>query len=178
MQGFHSTTILGVRINQRAALGGDGQVTLGETIVKHTAAKVRTMYDGKVLAGFAGAAADAFALFEKFESKLESFRGDLVRSAVELAKDWRTDKVLRNLDAMLVVMDKDHGLIVSGNGDVIETDDGVLAIGSGAPYATAAARAFLAAGKKSPREIVRKSLEIAAGICVFTNNQISVLELK
>jgi len=178
MQGFHSTTILGVRINQRAALGGDGQVTLGETIVKHTAAKVRTMYDGKVLAGFAGAAADAFALFEKFESKLESFRGDLVRSAVELAKDWRTDKVLRNLDAMLVVMDKDHGLIVSGNGDVIETDDGVLAIGSGAPYATAAARAFLAAGKKSPREIVRKSLEIAAGICVYTNNQISVLELK
>ncbi len=175
---LHSTTILGVRHNGKVALGGDGQVTFGETIMKHGAVKVRSIYDGDVLAGFAGSAADAFALFEKFEAKLDEFSGDLVRAAVELAKDWRMDKMLRNLEAMLVVMDIDHGLIISGNGDVVESDDGVMSIGSGSPYATAAARAFIASGKKSPKEIVRMSLEITADICIYTNDKINILELK
>jgi len=131
-----------------------------------------------VLAGFAGSAADAFALFEKFEGKLEEFSGDLVRAAVELAKEWRMDKMLRNLEAMLVVMDPDHGLIISGNGDVVESDDGVLSIGSGSPYAIAAARAFIMSGKKSAKDIVRQSLEITAEICIYTNKNINVLELK
>ncbi len=178
MKQIRATTILGIQINGKTALGGDGQVTLGDTIMKHSASKVRTLYDGKVLAGFAGAAADAFALFEKFEGKLDEFRGDLVRSAVELAKDWRMDKVLRNLDALLIVMDKDNGLIISGTGDVIEADDGVFSIGSGSPYATAAARAFIKAGKKVPKDIVLQSLEITSGICIYTNNNITVLELK
>ncbi len=175
---LHATTILGVRHNGKVALGGDGQVTFGDTVMKHGAVKVRAIYDGAVLAGFAGSAADAFALFEKFEAKLDEFSGDLVRAAVELAKDWRMDKMLRNLEAMLVVMDIDHGLIISGNGDVVESDDGVMSIGSGSPYATAAARAFIASGKKSPKEIVRMSLEITADICIYTNNNINVLELK
>ena len=178
MEKFHATTILGVRHNGKVALGGDGQVTFGETVMKHSATKIRTLFNDAVLAGFAGAAADAFALFEKFEGRLEEFNGDLIRAAVELAKEWRMDKYLRQLEAMLVVMDKDHGLVISGNGDVLESDDGVLSIGSGSPYATAAARAFIAAGKKNPHEIVEKSLSIAADICIYTNNHISVLDLK
>ncbi len=175
---LHATTILGVSHNGKIALGGDGQVTFGDTVMKHGAMKIRSIYDGEVLAGFAGSAADAFALFEKFEGKLEEFGGDLVRAAVELAKDWRMDKMLRNLEAMLVVMDVDHGLIISGNGDVVESDDGVLSIGSGSPYAIAAARAFIKAGKKNPKEIVRQSLEITADICIYTNKNINILELK
>ncbi len=175
---IHATTILGVSHNGKVALGGDGQVTFGDTVMKHGAVKIRSIYDGDVLAGFAGSAADAFALFEKFEGKLEEFSGDLVRAAVELAKEWRMDKMLRNLEAMLVVMDSEHGLIISGNGDVVESDDGVLSIGSGSPYAIAAARAFIAAGRKSPKEIVRRSLEITADICIYTNNNINILELK
>ena len=175
---IHATTILGVRHNGKVALGGDGQVTFGDTVMKHGAVKVRAIYNGEVLTGFAGSAADAFALFEKFEGKLEEFGGDLVRAAVELAKEWRMDKMLRNLEAMLIVMDIDHGLIISGNGDVVEPDDGVLSIGSGSPYATAAARAFIASGKKSAKEIVRQSLEITAGICIYTNSNIKVMELK
>jgi len=175
---IHATTILGVRHNGKVALGGDGQVTFGDTIMKHGAVKIRSIFDGTVLAGFAGSAADAFALFEKFEGKLEEFSGDLVRAAVELAKDWRMDKMLRNLEAMLVVMDSEHGLIISGNGDVVESDDGVLSIGSGSPYAIAAARAFIMSGKKSPKEIVKLSLEITAEICIYTNTNINILELK
>ncbi len=175
---IHATTILGVRHNGRVALGGDGQVTFGDTVMKHTAVKVRSLYDKTVLAGFAGSAADAFALFEKFEGKLDEYNGDLVRAAVELAKDWRMDKMLRQLEAMLVVMNKERGLIISGNGDVVEADDGVLSIGSGSPYAIAAARAFIAAGKTSPQEIVKQSLEITADICIYTNNNIQVMELK
>jgi ATP-dependent HslUV protease, peptidase subunit HslV len=175
---IHATTILGVRHNGKVAIGGDGQVTFGDTVMKHGAIKIRSIYDGEVLTGFAGSAADAFALFEKFEAKLDEFSGDLVRAAVELAKDWRMDKMLRNLEAMLIVMDLEHGLIISGNGDVVESDDGVMSIGSGSPYATAAARAFIASGKKSAKEIVRKSLEITAEICIYTNNNIHVLELK
>ncbi|MCF7797035.1 MAG: ATP-dependent protease subunit HslV [Lentisphaeria bacterium] len=178
MENFHATTILGVRHNGKIALGGDGQVTFGETVMKHSATKIRTLFNDTVLAGFAGAAADAFALFEKFEGRLEEYNGDLIRAAVELAKEWRMDKYLRQLEAMLVVMDKEHGLIISGNGDVLESDDGVLSIGSGSPYATAAARAFVEAGKKNPREIVQKSLEITSDICIYTNRHISVLELK
>ncbi|MCF7800950.1 MAG: ATP-dependent protease subunit HslV [Candidatus Marinimicrobia bacterium] len=178
MENFHATTILGVRHNGKIALGGDGQVTFGETVMKHSATKIRTLFNATVLAGFAGAAADAFALFEKFEGRLEEYNGDLIRAAVELAKEWRMDKYLRQLEAMLVVMDKEHGLIISGNGDVLESDDGVLSIGSGSPYATAAARAFVEAGKKNPREIVQKSLEITADICIYTNRHINVLELK
>lgn len=178
MEKFHATTILGVHHNGKIALGGDGQVTFGETVMKHSATKIRTLFNDTVLAGFAGAAADAFALFEKFEGRLEEYNGDLIRAAVELAKEWRMDKYLRQLEAMLVVMDKEHALIISGNGDVLESDDGVLSIGSGSPYATAAARAFVEAGKKNPREIVQKSLEITADICIYTNRHISVLELK
>ncbi|HCW75295.1 MAG TPA: HslU--HslV peptidase proteolytic subunit [Candidatus Marinimicrobia bacterium] len=178
MEKFHATTILGVRIGGKVALGGDGQVTFGDTVMKHSATKIRTLFNDTVLAGFAGAAADAFALFEKFEGRLEEFNGDLVRAAVELAKEWRLDKYLRQLEAMLVVMDKEHGLIISGTGDVLESDDGVLSIGSGSPYATAAARAFIVAGKKNAREIVQKSMEITGDICIYTNRHITVLELK
>lgn len=178
MEKLHATTILGVRHNGKIALGGDGQVTFGDTVMKHSATKIRTLFNDTVLAGFAGAAADAFALFEKFEGRLEEYNGDLIRAAVELAKEWRMDKYLRQLEAMLVVMDKERGLIISGTGDVLESDDGVLSIGSGSPYATAAARAFVEAGKKNPREIVQKSLEITADICIYTNRHISVLELK
>jgi ATP-dependent HslUV protease subunit HslV len=177
VQRIHSTTILCVRKNGKVAIGGDGQVTVGETVMKANANKVRTLRGGKILAGFAGAAADAFTLFEKFEEKLERYPSNLPRAAVELAKDWRSDRVLRRLEALLVVADKEHGFVVSGSGELIEPDDGVLAIGSGGSFALAAARALLAATPLDPAEIVRKSLEIAADICVYTNTHITVLEL-
>ncbi len=174
---IHSTTILCVRRDGKVAIGGDGQVTVGETVMKANANKVRTLRGGKILAGFAGAAADAFTLFEKFEEKLERYPSNLPRAAVELAKDWRSDRVLRRLEALLVVADKDHGFVVSGSGELIEPDDGVLAIGSGGAFALAAARALLGSTKLSPPEIVQRALEIAAEICVYTNTNITVLEL-
>ena len=174
---IHSTTILCVRRDGKVAIGGDGQVTVGETVMKANANKVRTLRGGKILAGFAGAAADAFTLFEKFEEKLERYPSNLPRAAVELAKDWRSDRVLRRLEALLVVADKEHGFVVSGSGELIEPDDGVLAIGSGGSFALAAARALLASTPLNPAEIVQKSLEIAAEICVYTNSNITVLEL-
>jgi ATP-dependent HslUV protease subunit HslV len=175
---LHGTTILAVRRGQEVALGGDGQVTIGETIMKTRAQKVRALRDGEILAGFAGTVADAFTLFEKFEEKLERFPGNLRRAAVELAKDWRSDRVLRRLDAHLAVADRQNSFLISGAGDVIEPDDGVLAVGSGGPYALAAARALLAHSDLPAAEIVRRALEIAAGICIFTNREITVLELK
>jgi ATP-dependent HslUV protease subunit HslV len=174
---IHSTTILCVRRDAQVALGGDGQVTVGDTIMKANANKVRTLKGGKILAGFAGAAADAFTLFEKFEEKLERYPGNLPRAAVELAKDWRSDRVLRRLEALLVLADKEHGYVISGSGELIEPDDGVLAIGSGGSYALAAARALLRASALGAREIVQQSLEIASEICVYTNTHITVLEL-
>src|SRR5438876_327091 len=174
---MHSTTILCVRRDGKAAIGGDGQVTVGETVMKANANKVRTLKGGKILAGFAGAAADAFTLFEKFEEKLERYPTNLPRAAVELAKDWRSDRVLRRLEALLVVADKEHGFVISGSGELIEPDDGVLAIGSGGTYALASARALLSASELPAKDIVRRSLEIAADICVFTNAHITILEL-
>jgi ATP-dependent HslUV protease, peptidase subunit HslV len=171
-----STTILAVRRNGQVALGGDGQVTVGQTVMKSNAQKVRTMHGGKLLAGFAGAAADAFTLFEKFEEKLERYPGNLQRAAVELAKDWRSDRVLRRLEALLAVTDREHGFIISGTGDIIEPDDGILAIGSGGSYALAAARALVENTDLPAKEIVRRALEIAAEICVYTNANITVLE--
>ena len=173
---IRSTTILAVRRNGQVALGGDGQVTVGQTVMKSNAQKVRTLHGGKLLAGFAGAAADAFTLFEKFEEKLERYPGNLQRAAVELAKDWRSDRVLRRLEALLAVTDKEHGFIISGTGDIIEPDDGILAIGSGGSYALAAARALLGNTDLSAKEIVKRALEIAAEICVYTNANITVLE--
>lgn len=170
------TTILAVRRDGQVALGGDGQVTVGQTVMKSNAQKVRTMHGGKLLAGFAGAAADAFTLFEKFEEKLERYPGNLSRAAVELAKDWRSDRVLRRLEALLAVADRQHGFIISGTGDIIEPDDGILAIGSGGSYALSAARALLENTDMPARDIVRKSLEIAGEICVYTNTNITVLE--
>jgi len=172
-----ATTILGVRKNGKVAMGGDGQVTVGETVMKATANKVRMLGGGKILAGFAGAAADAFTLFEKFEEKLERFPGNLPRAVVELAKDWRSDRVLRRLEALLAVANTEHSFVVSGSGELIEPDDGILAIGSGGNYALAAARALDRHADLSAKEIVRHSLEIAAEICVFTNSNISILEL-
>ncbi|HEY8530830.1 MAG TPA: ATP-dependent protease subunit HslV, partial [Limnochorda sp.] len=173
--GLHGTTIVGVLRDGRAALAGDGQVTFGEqTIMKRTARKVRRLYHGQVLAGFAGSVADAFALFERFETRLESFHGNLQRAAVELAKEWRTDRALRRLEALLVVMDTAHLLILSGTGEIIEPDDGIAAVGSGGPYALAAARALLAHTELSAADIARESLLIASGICVYTNDQIVV----
>ena len=175
---FHATTIAAVRHKGKTAIAGDGQVTFGgNTIMKHNAKKVRTLYHGKVLAGFAGSVADAFTLFEKFEEKLEEFHGNMMRAAVELAKEWRSDRILRRLEALLIVSDTERLLIISGNGEVIEPDDGVTAIGSGGPYALAAARALVGHSDLSAKEIARQSLEIAAGICVFTNTQITVEEL-
>ncbi|MFL5462787.1 MAG: ATP-dependent protease subunit HslV [Gemmatimonadaceae bacterium] len=176
LQRVRSTTILAVRRDGEVALGGDGQVTVGQTIMKSNAQKVRTLHGGKLLAGFAGAAADAFTLFEKFEEKLERYPGNLQRAAVELAKDWRSDRVLRRLEALLAVADREHGFIISGTGDIIEPDDGILAIGSGGSYALAAARALVENTKLPAREIVRRGLEIAADICVYTNANITVLE--
>lgn len=174
---MHATTILGVRRNGKAAIGGDGQVTFGDTVLKATALKLRRLYNDTIIAGFAGATADAFALFEKFESKLDEYSGNLPKAVVELAKDWRTDKNLRRLEAMLLIMDKEHSYIVSGDGDVLEPDDDVVSIGSGAPYALAAARAYLDATKLSAAKIVEKSLNIAASICVYTNTNINIMEL-
>lgn len=175
---FHATTIVAVHHQGKTAIAGDGQVTFGgNTIMKHNAKKVRRLYHGKVLAGFAGSVADAFTLFEKFESKLEEFNGNMMRAAVELAKDWRLDRVLRRLEALLIVTDEQHLLIISGNGEVIEPDDGVTAIGSGGPYALAAARALVKHSDLPAGEIVRQALEIAADICVYTNSHITVEEL-
>ncbi len=177
MTRIHSTTILCVRRDGHVALGGDGQVTLGDTVMKANANKVRALKGGKILAGFAGASADAFTLFEKFEEKLERYPGNLPRAAVELAKDWRSDRVLRRLEALLVVADKEHGYVISGSGELIEPDDGVLAIGSGGNYALAAARALLTASDLGAKDIVQRALEIAAAICVYTNTHITILEL-
>ncbi len=174
-----STTVIAVLGKDGVAMGGDGQVTMDKTVMKGNAVKVRRMYEGKVLAGFAGATADAFALFEKFEAKLSEYSGDLARSAVELAKEWRTDKILRRLEALLIIADRSNMFLISGTGDVIRPeDDGILAIGSGGPYATAAARAFLKTGTPmSLREIVTESLKIAASICIYTNDNINVEEI-
>ena len=172
---IRSTTILALRYKGRTALGGDGQVTMGNAAVKHGAVKIRRLGDGKVLAGFAGSASDAIALFERFEGKLEEFRGNLSRAAVEMGKDWRTDRVLRRLEALLAVADEETSLILSGTGDIIEPDDGVLGIGSGGPMAIAAARGILSLEPDlGADEIVKKSLEIAAEICVYTNSNITV----
>ncbi|MDQ3244544.1 MAG: ATP-dependent protease subunit HslV [Gemmatimonadota bacterium] len=171
-----STTILAVRRDGRVALGGDGQVTVGDTIMKSNAQKVRSLRGGKLLAGFAGAAADAFTLFEKFEEKLERHPGNLSRAAVELAKDWRSDRVLRRLEALLAVTDSERGFIISGTGDIIEPDDGILAIGSGGSYALAAARALVVNTTLPPRDVVQKGLEIASDICIYSNRNITVLE--
>jgi ATP-dependent HslUV protease subunit HslV len=177
MPRIHATTILGVRREGKVALGGDGQVTVGDTVMKANAQKVRTLRGGKVLAGFAGAAADAFTLFEKFEERLDRFPENLPRAAVELAKDWRSDRVLRRLEALLAVMDRQHGFIISGTGDIIEPEDGILAIGSGGAYALAAARSLTAHSALPAAVIVRQSLEIAGDICIYTNKNITILEL-
>jgi ATP-dependent HslUV protease, peptidase subunit HslV len=174
---IYATTILSVRRGDKVALGGDGQVTVGDTVMKSHAVKVRSMRNGKILAGFAGAAADAMTLFEKFEEKLERFPANMPRAAVELAKDWRSDRVLRRLEALLVVTDREHGFIISGTGELIEPDDGILAIGSGGSYALAAARALLVSTELAPSVIVQHAMEIAADICVYTNRNITVLEL-
>lgn len=176
MNTFHATTILGVRCGPRFALGGDGQVTLGDTVVKRTAVKIRRLDPHGILCGFAGSAADAFALFDRFEKRLAEFKGRTSRAAVELARDWRTDRVLRRLEAMLAVMDKDVSLMVSGTGEVLEPDDGILALGSGGAYARAAAKGLLIAGWDDPPRIVREALGIAAEICIYTNERIEVLE--
>lgn len=174
---FHATTILCISKGGKVAIGGDGQVTMGNTVLKHNAKKIRKMYNDKVIGGFAGATADAFTLFEKFEGKLESYRGNITRAAVELAKDWRTDKVLRRLEALLIVADKDHIFIISGNGDVIEPEEGIAAIGSGGPFAQAAAKALFENTRLDAREILEKAMKIAAGICIYTNENIFIEEL-
>lgn len=175
---IRSTTILCVRTGGKAALGGDGQVTMGDTIVKHNANKIRTLADGRVLAGFAGSTADALTLFEKFEEKLEKYSRNLPRAAVELAKDWRSDRVLRRLEALLAVTDIDSSLIISGTGDVIEPEDEIVAIGSGGPYALAAARAYLRSGATDPVKIVEDSIRIAGEIGLYTNTHITVKQLE
>jgi len=176
---WHSTTVLGIRHNGQSAMGADGQVTFGDTVMKSAAKKVRLLYDGQVLAGFAGASSDAFTLFERFEAKLEEYNGALIRAAVELAKDWRMDRALRRLEAMLAVMDSENSLMLSGTGDVVEPDDGILAIGSGGPFAQAAARALIThASALSAGEITKASLEIAASLCIYTNDTIVVETLE
>ncbi len=174
---FRGTTILCVRRDGKVAIGGDGQVTFGNTVLKHNARKIRRMYNDKIVAGFSGATADAFTLFEKFEAKIESYRGNITRAAVELAKDWRTDKVLRRLEALLIIADAEHTFIISGNGDVIEPESGVAAIGSGGPYAQAAATALYENTTLSAKEIVDRAMLIAASICIYTNSAITVEEL-
>ncbi len=178
MEQFHGTTILSVRRGPTVALGGDGQVTLGNVVVKGGAKKVRRLHHDRILAGFAGGTADAFTLFERFEGKLDKHQGNLMRSAVELAKDWRTDRILRRLEAMLAVADKEHSLIITGAGDVLEPEHGIVAIGSGGPFAQSAALALLQNTPLGPREIVEKALAIAADLCIYTNHQrtIEVLE--
>ncbi|VAW73690.1 ATP-dependent protease subunit HslV [hydrothermal vent metagenome] len=178
MEQYRGTTILSVRRNGHVVIGGDGQVSMGNTVMKGNARKVRTLYHGKVIAGFAGGTADAFTLFERFEAKLEKHQGHLVRSAVELAKDWRTDRMLRRLEALLVVADKESSLIITGNGDVIEPEDSLMAIGSGGPFAQAAARAMLETTELDARSIVEKGLNIAASICVYTNENLTLEELE
>ena len=176
---LHATTILGIHHNGKVALGGDGQVTFGDTVMKHGAVKIRSMFDESVLAGFAGSAADAFALFEKFEGKLEEYNGDLLRAAVELAKDWRMDKMLRTLEAMLIVMDKEEGLIISGTGDVLSPEDNILSIGSGSMYAKSAAVALKRhAPHLTAKEMVAESLGVAADICIYTNHNLEILVVE
>jgi ATP-dependent HslUV protease subunit HslV len=174
---LRGTTILSVRHKGKIVIAGDGQVTLETTVMKHRAKKVRKLYNNTVLAGFAGATADAFTLFERFETKLEQYNGNILRAAVELAKDWRTDRLLRRLEALLVVADKDHSLIISGNGDVVEPDDGIVAIGSGGPYAQAAARALVLHSNLDAKAIAQESMRITAEICIYTNDQIAIEEL-
>jgi ATP-dependent HslUV protease, peptidase subunit HslV len=178
MEQYRGTTILSVRRGNLVALGGDGQVTLGNIVIKSTARKIRRMYQDQILAGFAGGTADAFTLFERFEAKLDKHQGNLMRSAVELAKDWRTDRMLRRLEAMLIVADRDHSLVITGNGDVLEPEYGIAAIGSGGAYAQSAARALVENTELSPRDIVAKSLAIAGDLCIYTNQNhlIEVLE--
>src|SRR5438874_2986193 len=178
MDAFHGTTIVSARRGASVAMGGDGQVTLGNIVVKQTARKVRRLYHDRIVAGFAGATADAFTLFERFEAKLEKHQGNLLRSAVELAKDWRTDRILRRLEAMLAVADREHSLIITGMGDVLEPEHGLVAIGSGGPYAQAAAKALLENSSLSARDIVEKSLAIAADLCIYTNHQRSIEVLE
>jgi len=175
---FNSTTVIGLIRNGKAVIASDGQVSLGNTVMKHKASKIRKIYNNKVLVGFAGATSDAFTLFERFESKLEQYKGNLLRAATELAKDWRTDKYLRRLEALLAVINKEKTLIISGNGDVIEPDDGIVAIGSGGPYALSAARVLVKYTKLSAREIVEEALRQAAEICIYTNSHINIEELE
>ncbi|HEU18401.1 MAG TPA: ATP-dependent protease subunit HslV [Deltaproteobacteria bacterium] len=174
---MRGTTILAVRHKGKVTVAGDGQVTLDVTILKHGARKVRRLYHNKVVVGFAGATADAFTLFERFEQKLEQFGGNLLRSAVELAKDWRTDRVLRHLEALMIAVSQDRSLIISGNGDVVESDDEVMAVGSGGPYALAAARALIRYSDLDASEIAKEAMNIAAGICIYTNNNITIEEI-
>ena len=170
MEQYRGTTILSVRRGNRVALGGDGQVTLGNIVIKASARKVRTLYNGQILAGFAGGTADAFTLFERFEAKLDKHQGNLLRSAVELAKDWRTDRMLRRLEAMLAVADREHSLVITGNGDVLEPEQGIVAIGSGGAYAQAAARALVENSELEPKDVVAKALTIAGDLCIYTNH--------
>ncbi len=174
---MHGTTILSVRHNGKVAVGGDGQVTLGNTIMKHSANKVRRMYNDKIIGGFAGGTADAFALFSRFEEKLEKYNGNLARSAVELAKDWRTDKILRRLEAMLLVVDKEQSFLVSGTGDVVEPDEGVMAIGSGGMFAQSAALALTRHSNLEARQIVEEAMKIAQVVCIYTNSNVTIEEL-
>lgn len=174
---FHGTTVLCIKKDNSVIMASDGQVTMGNTVLKHNAKKIRKLYNGEVLTGFAGSTADAFTLFERFEGKLETYKGNLLRSAVELAKDWRTDRILRRLEALLIVANRDHILIISGNGDVIEPEDPIAAIGSGGPFAYAAAKALYDNTQLSAKEIVEKAMEIASKICIYTNNIIILEEL-
>jgi ATP-dependent HslUV protease, peptidase subunit HslV len=174
---IRGTTILAIRHRDRTVMAGDGQVTFGQTVVKQSARKIRRLYNDRILAGFAGSAADSFALFSRFESKLEQYRGNLERSAVELAKDWRTDRILRRLEAMLIVMDKSSTFLLSGNGDLIEPDDGIVAIGSGGPYALAAAKALANNSDLDARAIAEKAMAIAGEICIYTNTNVAIEEL-
>ncbi len=178
MEQYHGTTILSVRRGRHVALGGDGQVTLGNIVIKASARKVRKLYQDRILAGFAGGTADAFTLFERFEAKLEKHQGNLVRSAVELAKDWRTDRALRRLEAMLAVADLDNSLIITGNGDVLEPEQGIVAIGSGGAYAQAAARGLVENTELAPEDVVKKSLTIAGDLCIYTNHCHTIEVLK
>lgn len=174
---LHSTTVVGLIKNGQCALGSDGQVTLGNTVLKHGAKKIRRLYNGQVLAGFAGATADAFALLQRFEEKLEESRGNLYRSALELAKDWRTDRYLRRLEAMMIVMNKEKLLVLTGTGDVLEPDDQIAAIGSGGPYALAAGKALVSHSNLNAKQIVEEALKIASQICIYTNNEFAIEEL-
>jgi len=174
---IRSTTVLGVVRNGKASLGSDGQVTLGHTVMKGNAKKIRVLNKGNVIAGFAGSTSDALTLYEKFDRKLEEYRGNVARAVVELGRDWRNDKILRRLEAMLAVVSREHAFLISGTGDVIEPEDGIVAIGSGGPYALAAARAFMKSADKSPREIVEDSLRIAGEICIYTNTHLTIESL-